>query len=243
MSAIIVIPARYESSRFPGKVLARNTGKYLIKHVYEKAVATEGVSRVLIATDDARVVQAAESFNADVCLTSTDHTSGTDRIAEAVAGDDAEIVINLQGDEPEIDPAHLGRLIRFMQTHKDVQMATLAAPIMDDAELSRPEVVKVVVDKFGRALYFSRLPIPAASHGKTTQHLRHIGVYGYQRGFLQTFVKLETAKLEKCESLEQLRALENGFDIHVIVVDSCSEGIDTPEQYQAFTKRYQAAHE
>lgn len=255
MKIIACIPARYSSTRFPGKVLAKDTGKFLIQHVYEQACQAKLLDKVIIAADDRRVVDASKSFGAECVLTSMRHKSGTDRIAEAVANIDADIVVNLQADEPEIDPANIDYLARLLIDNPDYPMATLAAPFDNARQIADPNIVKVVVtsherratsDEPGRAIYFSRAPIPydreKAGIGKLGQYLRHIGIYAYRKEFLLKITTFPQTPLEKIEKLEQLRAIENGFGILVGKVKHTCDGIDTPQQYAEFVKRYKIRH-
>jgi 3-deoxy-manno-octulosonate cytidylyltransferase (CMP-KDO synthetase) len=256
---VVCIPARYDSTRFPGKVLAQDTGKFLIQHTYERACKAGLPQRVIIAADDGRVVRAAESFGAPCVLTRADHQSGTDRIAEAVADLDADIVVNVQGDEPEIDPDHIDLLARLLVENPDVPMATLATPLRLREQVADPNVVKVVVASLvagrssldnrsvagaaaARAIYFSRSPIPydrdKGGIGPAANYLRHIGIYAYRKGFLLQLATLPQTPLERTEKLEQLRVLENGHAILVGTVEHTAEGIDTPQQYAAFVQRY-----
>jgi 3-deoxy-manno-octulosonate cytidylyltransferase (CMP-KDO synthetase) len=265
---VVCIPARYASSRFPAKVLAQDTGKYLIQHTWEQARQAKLPQRVVIAADDEKIVRAAREFGAECVLTSPSHQSGTDRIAEAVGKSDAEIVINVQGDEPQIDPEHIDYLARLLLDNPDVPMATLAAPFATREQIADPNVVKVVVSSAqcgvgrasplapngrarthdlpdahaGRAIYFSRSVIPYdrehAGVGDVSHYLRHIGIYAYRREFLLNITSLPQTLLEKLEKLEQLRAIENGFTILVGKVEHTCEGIDTPEQYAAFVERW-----
>jgi len=241
VKVVAVIPARYASTRFAGKVLARDTGKYLIQHTYERASQARLIEKVVIATDDEKVLAAAESFGADCVMTSVDHQSGTDRIAEAVARMDVDIVVNVQADEPEIDPENIDTLARLLIDNPDCPMATLAAQFETAAQVSDPNIVKVVVDRNGRAIYFSRSPIPydrdhqgVAAPGR---YLRHLGIYAYRKDFLSQITSLEQTPLEKMEKLEQLRVIENGFDILVAKVEHTCAGIDTPQQYAEFVRR------
>ena len=242
MKIVAVIPARYSSTRFAGKVLAKETGKFLIQHTYERACLAKLPQKVIIAADDQKVVAAARSFGAECVLTSPDHQSGTDRIAEAVAGMDVEIVINLQADEPEIDPANIDHLAKLLVENPDYPMATLAAAFQSAEQVADPNIVKVITDHKGGAIYFSRSPIPydreKAGIGDVGQYLRHIGVYAYRKEFLREITNLPQTPLEKTEKLEQLRAIENGFGILVGKVKHTCDGIDTPEQYAKFVKRY-----
>ncbi|MHC4646201.1 MAG: 3-deoxy-manno-octulosonate cytidylyltransferase [Planctomycetota bacterium] len=241
MKVLACIPARYGSTRFPAKVLAKATGKFLIQHTYERACQADLLEKVVIATDDKRVFEAAQSFGADVVMTSAEHASGTDRIAEAVADVDVEIVVNLQGDEPEIDPNNINYVAELLLKNADYPMATLAAEFKTPQQVADPNIVKVVLDSKGGAIYFSRSPIPydreEAGIGGLGQYLRHLGIYAYRKGFLLRYTKLPQTPLEKIEKLEQLRAIENGFAILVGKVEHTCDGIDTPEQYAAFVKR------
>jgi 3-deoxy-manno-octulosonate cytidylyltransferase (CMP-KDO synthetase) len=241
MKVIACIPARYSSTRFPGKVLAKETGKYLIQHTYEKACMANLPEMVLIAADDQKVFDAVISFGAQCVMTSPKHQSGTDRIAEAVKDIDAEIIVNVQGDEPEIDPANIDYLAQLLIDNPDAQMATLVTPITTLEQVTDPNVVKVVLDNTGRAIYFSRSPIPYDRENpvkpKTDHYLRHIGIYAYRMDFLQKYTTLKQTPLEKTEKLEQLRVIENGFAIMVGIVKQVADGIDTPEQYAEFVKR------
>lgn len=261
MKVIAVIPARYSSTRFAGKVLAKDTGKYLIQHTYEQACLARLPEKVIIAADDEKVVAAAREFGAECVLTSKDHQSGTDRIAEAVADLDVEIVVNLQGDEPEIDPGSIDYLARLLMDNPDCPMATLSAGFQSAEQVADPNIVKVIVgrrdsgtreegggtrDEIGRAIYFSRHPIPydrdAAGVGNVGQYLRHLGIYAYRKEFLLEITSLPQTPLEKIEKLEQLRAIENGYSILVGKVKHTCDGIDTPEQYAEFVKRYKNSH-
>jgi len=236
------IPARYGSTRLAGKVLAKDTGKFLIQHTYERACAASLPEKVIIAADDQRIAAAAKTFGAECILTSAEHKSGTDRIAEAVKDIDVEIVINLQADEPEIDPQNIDYLAQLLVKNPDYPMATLAADFQNPEQVANPDIVKVITDCSSRAIYFSRSPIPydreKAGIGEIQQYLRHIGIYAYRKQFLLKITALPQTKLEKIEKLEQLRAVENGFPILVGKVEHFCEGIDTPQQYTEFVKRY-----
>ena len=241
MDVLVVIPARYGSSRFEGKVLARETGKYLVEHTYERALCAKTVGKVLIATDSEDVMRACEGFGADCVMTSVDHQSGTDRIAEAVAGVEADVILNLRADEPEIDPGDIDYLAGLLVDNPDADMATLVAEFEDCEQVSDPNIVKAIVDKDGRAIYFSRSIIPydrdAVGVGAAGQYLRHMGIYAFRQDFLMTFTSLEQGVLERIEKLEQLRAIENGYTIMTGKVGYAWEGIDTREQYDAFVER------
>ncbi len=242
MIVIAVIPARYESSRFPGKVLAKDTGKFLIQHTYERALLAKSISKVMIAADDQRVMDACKSFGAPCVMTSPTHQSGTDRIAEAVRNINVDIVVNLQGDEPEIDPANIDTVARLLIDNKTSVMATLVAPLYDKNQIADPNIVKAVVGRDGNAIYFSRYPVPynreAKGIGPERDYLRHLGIYAYRKDFLMKITSLPQGKLEAIEKLEQLRVLENGFSIKTATVIHTCDGIDTPQQYAAFTARY-----
>jgi len=244
---IVCIPARYASTRFPGKVLARDTGKFLIQHVYEQAKLAKLPSRVIIAADDNRIADAAKSFGAECIMTSPDCPSGTDRIAEAVGGLDFDIVVNLQADEPEIDPANIDAVAKLLVAHPKCQMATLVSDFDNEAQIADPNIVKVVTTSIEHrassiAIYFSRSVIPydreQAGIGPKSNYLRHLGIYAYRKDFLLKITKLPQTPLEKIEKLEQLRAIENGFEILIAKVKQTCAGIDTPEQYAEFVKRY-----
>ena len=247
MKVIACIPARYASTRLPGKVLAKDTGKFLIQHTYEQAFLAGLADKVIIAADDQRIVDAAQSFGADCVLTSVEHKSGTDRIAEAVADIDVDIVVNLQADEPEIDPTNIDYLARLLIDNPDYPMATLATELQNAEQVADPNIVKVITDSSGRAVYFSRAPIPydreKSGVGKVSQYLRHIGIYAYHKEFLLKITELPQSPLEKIEKLEQLRAIENGFAILVGKVEHTCDGIDTPQQYAEFVARYSEKRE
>jgi 3-deoxy-manno-octulosonate cytidylyltransferase (CMP-KDO synthetase) len=239
---LVCIPARYGSTRFSGKVLAKDTGKFLIQHTYERACLAKLPERVIIAADDQRIADAAKSFGAECILTSTEHKSGTDRIAEAVADIDADIVVNLQADEPEIEPDNIDCVARLLIDNPDYPMATLAAEMQTKEQIADPNIVKVVIDSDNRAVSFSRASIPynIVKSGEDAQlHLRHIGIYAYRKDFLQKFTALPQTPLERMEKLEQLRAIENDIAIIVGKVNHTTEGIDTPQQYEEFVKRYE----
>ncbi len=231
-----ILPARWGSTRFPGKPLHPLAGKPLIQHVWERCRCCTRLDDLLVATDDERIRAAAEGFGARVAMTSPDHPSGTDRIAEAVAADPAAThVINIQGDEPLIAPALVDELVAALLEDPALDMVTAANPIdPGDSAVADPNVVKVVVDLSGRALYFSRSPLPYFRNAvEGLPVLRHKGIYGYRRAFLERFVAWPPSPLERAESLEQLRALEHGASIRVIATDEDSPGLDTPEQVAA----------
>lgn len=240
----VVIPARYASTRLPGKPLADIGGRPMIEHVWRRAVES-GAEQVVVATDDARVEAAVRRFGGDVCLTRLDHQSGTDRIAEVAdrhAWPEAAIVVNLQGDEPTMPPGLLRQVAAALASHPAASIATLAVPIQDRAELFDPNAVKVVVDRHGYALYFSRAPVPwhrgsfpriEGGLPDGVPYLRHLGVYAYRVGFLRRFVTWPPAAIEECEALEQLRALWQGERIQVGVArEAPGAGVDTPEDLE-----------
>ena len=235
MSFSVVIPARYASTRLPGKPLLDIAGKPMLQHTWERALLS-GASRVVIATDDARILEAANTFGAEVLMTSASHQSGSDRICEVVDAlgfDDSECVINVQADEPLIPPEAIDQVAESLRLNADYGLATLCESIEDEREYSEPSSVKVVMDKVGRALYFSRAPIPA-SVSLPTECYRHIGIYAYRVGVLRKFVTWPVAAIEAVERLEQLRALYNGVAIHVSIASTrIPPGVDTPEDLAA----------
>ena len=239
MSIVAVIPARYASTRFPGKLLAKATGKYLIQHVYERVCSCPAIERVIIATDDERISRAAREFSADCVMTRPDHRCGTDRIAEVAASLSDEIIINVQGDEPDIAPEALEALIGSLRGQAEPKMATLARTFGPGEDPRDPNMVKVVLDEKGYALYFSRSVIPycrAAPDGlaRSGEYLLHLGVYGYRRDFLLEFAAMRPSSLETLEKLEQLRALQAGIPIAISIVSYHGRGIDTPAEYAAW---------
>jgi 3-deoxy-manno-octulosonate cytidylyltransferase (CMP-KDO synthetase) len=240
----IIIPARYASSRLPAKPLLRQTGKYLVQHVYERACEARCADHVVVATDDPRIVAAVESFGGNVLLTRRDHPSGTDRVAEAARHLDVEVVINLQGDEPWVEPADIDRLPELLARDLAADMATLAAPITRLEDWRDPNRVKVVCDARGRALYFSRSPIPYVRDdepyfgAEPPRFLQHLGLYAYRREFLFRFAAEGAAMLEKMEKLEQLRALALGRPIQVGLVHHASTGVDTLADYEHFVRTF-----
>ena len=226
----VIIPARWASTRFPGKPLVPLRGKPLVQHVWERAGRAKRVGRIIIATDDMRIAEAAFDFGAEVALTSPKHQTGTDRLAEVVRQlKSASIILNVQGDEPDIAPSTIDRLAEALQDDPKLGMVTAANPLTDPADVQDPNVVKVVTDLAGRALYFSRSVIPYDRDGRgRVRYLRHQGIYGYRRKVLLAFVKWKPTPLEQAEKLEQLRALEHGIAIGVIVVRRGSVGVDVP---------------
>jgi 3-deoxy-manno-octulosonate cytidylyltransferase (CMP-KDO synthetase) len=270
-TAIAVIPARFASTRLPGKPLLDRTGKPLIRHVVERAAHAASIDRVVVATDDERIRDAVLAFHGEVVMTSTEHINGTSRIAEALtllqpAPAAHTVVVNVQGDEPEIDPSIIDRLVDALNHDRDAPMATLGSPFADEEDPANPNLVKVVTTAVDprRALYFSRSPIPyvrssaqptggaernphaaaeRTSGGEaagTPFPLKHVGLYAYRADFLPRYAALPPTPLEQAEQLEQLRALEHGYAIAIRTVHAPHPGIDTPEQYEAFVQRYLA---
>jgi 3-deoxy-manno-octulosonate cytidylyltransferase (CMP-KDO synthetase) len=232
----VVIPSRYASTRLPGKPLIELAGKPMIQHVYEQASKAD-VTQVVVATDDERIYATVKNFGGDVLMTSSDHLSGTDRVAEAADKLNADIIINVQGDEPLLNPDSINQAVAPLLADDTVVMGTLAHHLTDLEDVNNSNVVKVVTDKQGFALYFSRLPIPF-SQNKTPKEtpqkapsgmLRHIGLYVYRADFLQQFAKLAPTQLEQSENLEQLRVLEHGYKIKVVAISQAVIGVDTPE--------------
>lgn len=237
-AAVAIIPARLASTRFPRKVLADATGKPLIRHVWERARLAASVSRVLVATDSDEVAGIVRGFGGEAVATREDHPNGTSRLAEAAAAlglSPQTLVVNVQGDEPEIEPGAIDAAVAAART-SDAPVATLAAPFGDGESPDDPNVVKVVLRRDGTALYFSRARIPFERHAAPA--LRHIGLYVYRAAFLAGYAALEPTPLEVAESLEQLRILEHGHAIAVAVYPTTSRGIDTPAQYEAFVRSY-----
>ena len=229
--SIAIIPARLNSTRLPGKPLKEIQGLTLIEHVYRRVEKARGLDRILVATDDERILQAVERFGGDAVLTRSDHLSGTDRLSEAVAGlPDDMIVVNIQGDEPLIEPEVIDQALDAARM-RDADAVTLMTSMTDVEAIRDPNRVKVVVDRNGFALYFSRSPVP--SSGKCFLHL---GLYAYRVGFIKVFTTLEPTRLERDERLEQLRILEHGFKIRVVEVESESWGIDTPADLEEFER-------
>ena len=229
--AVGIIPARWGSTRFPGKALQLIGGKPLLRHVWERCRRAKKLDRLIIATDDFRIAEAAFEWGAEVAMTSPKHASGTDRIAEVAAKlKQFSHIINIQGDEPLIDPKLIDRLVRELQRDRKLEMITAAHPFEDPLEAASPHQVKVVTNRSGDALYFSRAAIPfLRDAGTKTKYFRHQGIYGYRRDLLLRFVRWKSGPLERAESLEQLRALENGVRIRVVMTGSGSPGVDTPE--------------
>ena len=228
---VVAIPARWASTRFPGKPLAELAGRPMILHVVERAVRSDGVEAVVVLTDDERIRRTVEDAGHPCRMTPEECASGTDRIAWAARNWAASAVVNVQGDEPLLDPAAIGRIARHLLDSPEDPMVTLAADA-EASDLENPNAVKVVCDPSGRALYFSRAPIPWPRHTGHAPVRRHLGIYGYRRDVLLRLAGLEPTPLERTESLEQLRALENGIPIRVLPSDHPAPGVDTPEDLE-----------
>ena len=238
MKAICVIPARYSSTRLPGKPLKDICGKPMICRVWERASRAASVAEVIVATDDERILQAVEKNSGRAMMTRADHKTGTDRLAEVVAHfPDADVIVNVQGDEPLIEPALIDALVAEFNDAA-LQMATVATELTDAAEMQNPNNVKVVVGRAGNALYFSRALIPYPRNKGRASVFKHIGIYAYRRDFLLAYAKMEPTPLEQTESLEQLRALENGFKIRVIKSSCRFVGVDTAEDLELVNEIY-----
>jgi 3-deoxy-manno-octulosonate cytidylyltransferase (CMP-KDO synthetase) len=220
-----IIPVRYQSTRFPGKPLALILGKPMIQWVYEGALQAKLLDRIIIATDDKRIFQAANKIGAEAVMTSADHSSGTERVAEAATRVDASIIVNIQGDEPLVNGAMLDALVKVL-LDPSISMATLMARVDDIALLQERDIVKVVADKEGNALYFSRSPLPFRA---PDYFFQHIGIYSYRKDFLLNFHLLPASRLEKIERLEQLRVLENGLRIKMVEISRPTLSVDTPQ--------------
>jgi len=246
--AVVVIPARYASTRLHGKLILPEvravTGRYIIEHVYQNVKQAKRINKVIVATDNQLIYDIVKGFGGEVEMTSRSHTSGTDRIAEVAGRLDADIIVNVQGDEPEVNANMVDQVIDLLIEDEEAAMATLANTIKDSTELANPHVVKVVVDNCGYALYFSRSQIPYVRDSKDpikepgVAFLKHLGIYAYRKDFLLKYSKLPASSLEDAEKLEQLRALSNGYKIKVAITNYASRGIDTMEDLTAFMERY-----
>jgi 3-deoxy-manno-octulosonate cytidylyltransferase (CMP-KDO synthetase) len=236
VNIIAIIPARYKSTRFEGKPLVDIGGKSMLQRVWEQCKKAKHLSNVIIATDDERIFNHAKRFGAEVMMTYEHHQSGTERCAEVISKLNAkpDAVINVQGDEPFIDEQYIDKVAELLQ--KKYAIATLAHPILDKEEITNPNKVKVVMTKQGKALYFSRSAIPFERNAGIAQHFGHVGIYGYQTDVLEKIVHLPESVLEKTESLEQLRWLENDLDIYVSIVEKPTQGIDTPQDLEKVLK-------
>jgi 3-deoxy-manno-octulosonate cytidylyltransferase (CMP-KDO synthetase) len=250
MEIVGVIPARFASTRLPGKPLLSDTGRPLIQHVVEAARRARKLERIIVATDDARIAEAVTAFGGEVIMTRADHPTGTDRVAEVAARlETARIIVNLQGDEPEITGQALDHVVALLEDDPDAVMATLATPIRDLSVYRDPACVKAVFNRHGRALYFSRSPIPHHRDGLPAPTIAahplgylHLGLYAYRRDFLLQIGSLPPSSLEVAEKLEQLRVLEAGYPIAIGIVDEPSVGIDTPGDYRRFVERWRQSH-
>ncbi len=238
-----VIPARYASSRFPGKALAPIGPKTMLQHVYERVSLARYLTNVIIATDDQRIHDEARRFGAAVRMTRPEHLSGTDRVAEVASADAAEWIVNIQGDEPLIDPGAIDAAILPLLDEPSIPMGTLKKRIEDPREIDDPNVVKVVTDRFQNAIYFSRSTIPyprdRARSEEPVVHYKHIGLYVYRRDFLLRYSEMPVGPLEKAERLEQLRALENGHKIRIVETEYESVGVHTPEDLERAAKLFE----
>ena len=242
MDVIGVIPARYQSTRFAGKVLADIMGKPMLQHVWERAKQSRMLDDLIIACDDEIILKAANKFGAKAVMTSKEHSCGTDRISEVVNPLDVKVVINIQGDEPLVHPMMIDSIARALLEDPSVNMATISKKIDDSIQVFDPNVVKVVVDKNNFALYFSRAPIPFLSPNAEIEQVtyyKHIGLYGYTKDFLFTYKNLPASNLEKTERLEQLRVLSEGFKIKVIETTFETVGVDTPEDLEKVKEKLQ----
>ena len=239
MKILCVIPARYASTRLPGKPLKDVAGKPMICRVYDRASQAKTLSGVVVATDDERILRAVEDHGGRAMMTAKDHPTGTDRLAEvAEAYPDVGLIINVQGDEPLIEPSLIDELGRAFDGDAELQMATVMTPMEDEAEQKNPNNVKVVTDKNGCALYFSRSLLPYPRNDAGTPVYKHIGIYAYRRDFLLAYAKMAPTPLERAESLEQLRALENGYKIKCIRTNARFVGVDTPEDLAKVNEIY-----
>ena len=240
--AAAVIPARMASTRFPGKPLADLTGKPMIVHVLERVARCRSVGRILVATDDARIVDAVRAAGFEARMTDPAHPNGTSRVAEVARTLEEELIVNVQGDEPQIEPALVDRTVEALAARPDMPMATLVSPFAPGEDPANPNIVKCVTAVDGRALYFSRSLVPFdrdRAPGAAAPR-KHVGLYAYRRAFLEVFVRLAPTPLERTESLEQLRALEHGHPILCAEGEAHFTGIDTPEQYAEFVRRMKA---
>jgi 3-deoxy-manno-octulosonate cytidylyltransferase (CMP-KDO synthetase) len=250
MEIVGVIPARFASTRLPGKALLSETGRPLIEHVIEAARRAQSLERIIVATDDPQIARAVTACGGEFMMTRADHATGTDRVAEVAARlEGARVIVNLQGDEPEVSGSALDRVVALLDSDREAPLATLATPIHDESVYRDPACVKVVCSRRGRALYFSRSPIPHHRDGppKTASAAAplgylHLGLYAYRREFLLQLGALPPSPLEAAEKLEQLRILEAGYPIAIGIVEEPSIGIDTPEDYRRFVARWRASH-
>lgn len=238
MKVLAVIPARWASTRFPGKPLVMIIGKPMIQHVYERTLKAKLVDEVIVATDDKRIFNAVRKFDGHVVMTSKNHKSGSDRIGEIASKQNKEIIVNVQGDEPFIEPKNIDKTIKPMLSNRSINVSTMCVKINDMNEINNPNIVKVVFDENNFALYFSRSPIPNNWRGKKTVYYKHVGLYVYRRDYLLKLIRLKQSKLESIENLEQLRILENGGKIKVVEVKTDSIAIDTPGDLKKIKRTY-----
>jgi len=240
VKVVCIIPARHESSRFPGKPLADLCGKPMIQHVYERVLKATTISYAAVATDHDEIFMTILKFGGQAIMTSPDHRSGTDRIAEAIAGlnlDPDDIVVNVQGDQPLFEPSQIDEVVRPLLDDPAVPMSTLIYKIRREEEITHPNAVKVVFDRDHFAVYFSRATIPyVRDPGQTADYYKHHGIYAYRKGFLQQFTRLPEGTLERLEALEQLRAIEHGYKIKVVETPHDSVEVDTPEELARVAK-------
>ncbi len=241
MKVFGIIPARYGSTRLPAKILADIEGKTMIQRVYERARRSPSLNRLVVATDDDRIYDRVRSFGGEALMTSPAHPSGTDRVAEAARGlgaGEADVIVNIQGDQPLFEPGMIDEVVGPFREDPGLEMGALVYPIRTPEELANPSVVKVVRDRKGFALYFSRSPMPyVISNSLTPRYYKHIGPYAYRMEFLLQFTQLERGELERSESLEQLRALEHGYKIRVVETRFDSQEVDTPEDLEKVRKK------
>lgn len=238
MNVLCVIPARFASTRLPGKPLKDIAGKPMICRVYDRASQAAKISKTIVATDDERILNAVQEHGGEAMMTRKDHPTGTDRLAEVAASfPEAELIINVQGDEPLIEPSLIDELAGVFEQDPELQMATVKTEITDEEEKTNPNNVKVVTDKNGYALYFSRSLMPYPRHEGCPVY-KHIGIYAYKRDFLLQYAKMESTPLESAESLEQLRALENGYRIKVVETKAKFVGVDTAEDLEKVNEIY-----
>jgi 3-deoxy-manno-octulosonate cytidylyltransferase (CMP-KDO synthetase) len=248
LRTVAIIPARYASTRLPGKLIKyeakKYTGKFLIEHVYEKVKEAKNIQEVFIATDDERIFDVVGRFGGSVKMTSVNHKSGTDRVAEVASNLDADFIVNVQGDEPDVRGDMIDDLVNVMYAEKKAAVCTYANEIKSMNEFIDPNVVKVVLDKDGYAMYFSRASIPYTrdkndnSKSASSPILRHLGIYIYRKDFLLAFHNLPVPMIEEAEKLEQLRILSNGYKIKVVITPYICEGVDTPDDFERFLAKY-----
>jgi len=242
MSAAVVIPARYASTRLPGKPLLKIASKTIIQLAYEQAAKAPSIDRVVVATDDERILDAVHAFGGEAQMTRADHPCGTNRVAEVAQRSltDVDIIVNLQGDEPDILPEQVDAVVRLLEDDAGAVMSTLAVPVVGREAMEDPNQVKVVRDRRGRALYFTRSPVPFVreTSERDWRFLLHLGIYAFRRDFLLKYAGMSPTPLEQKEKLEQLRALENGYAIQVGITEHMTSGIDTPEDYERFKAQY-----